>query len=88
MKHPLSLHAQALGAHRDGGRLERGEETEILFPKHSLPHASKHRGDVREQEEPALSASPASTEVEEITKASLSPPTDQSFSLTPHGPIR
>lgn len=56
MKRPLSLHALALRAHRDSGRLVRGEETEILFPKHSLPHTSKYRGNVREPEEPALSA--------------------------------
>lgn len=54
MKCPFPLPAQALGVHRDNGRLARGEETEILFPKHRLPHASKRRGDVREQEEPAL----------------------------------
>lgn len=59
MKCPLSLPAQALGVHPDSGRLVRGEETEILFPKHRLPHTSKRRGDIREQEEPALRASPA-----------------------------
>lgn len=35
------------------------EKKQILFPKHSLPHASKRRGDVREQEEPVLRAPPA-----------------------------